>query len=719
MYKSTVFVALVSLAATVSPVAIAQTSPIPEKPASPIGLDEIIVTAQKRAESLQDTPIAIAALDTEALEKKRVTSLLEIASGVPNVQISPGTVGPTSVRIIIRGIGQLSNAVTLDAPVAVYQDGVYLGRTQGMGNELAELERVEVLRGPQGTLYGRNATAGAINFITKAPELGELNFNQKFTIGNLDEFRSRTAVNIPLGDDLAVGLAFVHAKRDGFIRNIGTGAPWFGAVNRNGFRAAALWSPSDAFEARYTFDYTKIKDTSNFAAVVPFLPPEAERPRTGSAYVEDFLPNSTSAQGHNLTLTYDLSDTVTVKSITGYRELDSFEYQDFNTGVFGPYSLSRLSDSTDQKQFSQELQLIGDAIDGRLKYIAGLYYFTEKGDASSLQNTPTGRNLRTATFKNKAYAVFGQGTYTPDFLDQRLHLTLGLRWSKDKREASLLNVSIPPAGPQTTLIDGSGDNAFDDFSPSGTLQFDINDDVNVYAKVVKGYKSGGFSLSASSPDSFARGFGPEKIISYEAGLKSELFDRRVRFNLAAFYNDYKDIQTNVIDPRDARIFDIINAGKAVTKGFDADITVLVAQGLTLQGSYGYVDAKYKKVVDLAGNDITDGFVMPHAPKNSFSVSANYTSPETRIGVFDATVGYDWQDKYVSLGTDRRYAVASNGLLNATVGLSGIGNFEGWRVAIWGRNLTDETYYLSTFPVGLPTAFFGLPRTYGVDLSIKF
>lgn len=719
MYKSTVYVALFSLTASASSVAIAQTSPDQATSTSSGGLDEIIVTAQKRAESLQDTPISIAALDAEALETKRVTSLVELASGVPNVQISPGTVSPNSVRIMIRGIGQLGNEVTRDAPVAVYQDGVYLGRTQGMGNELADLERVEVLRGPQGTLYGRNATGGAINFITKAPELGEFSFEQKFTVANLDEFRSRSAVNIPVGDVLAIGLSYVRAKRDGFIRNIGSGEPWFGSLDRNGFRAAALWTPGEALEARYTFDYTKIKDTSNFAAVVPFFPPEAERPKTGSPFVEDFQPNSTRVQGHNLTLSYALSDMVSLKSITGYRKLDGFEYQDFNTGVFGPFSLSRVSDKTDQKQFSQEFQVIGDAIDGRLQYIAGLYYFTEKGDSSSLQRTPTGRNLRTATFKNEAYAVFGQGTFTPAFLDQRLHLTVGLRWSKDERKASLLNVSTPLSGSAFTLIDGSGDNSFNDVSPSGTLQFDITEDVNIYAKVVKGYKSGGFSLTASSPASFARGFGPEEIISYEAGLKSELFDRRVRFNFAVFYNDYKDIQTNVINTRDARIYDVINAGKAVTKGFDADITVLIAQGLTIQGSYGYVDAKYKEVVDLEGNDITKNFVMPHAPENSFSVSANYTSPETSIGKFDATLSYDWQDRFVSLGTDRRYAVASNGLLNASLGLSGLGGLEGWRLAVWGRNLTDETYYLSTFPTGIPTAFFGLPRTYGVDVSVRF
>lgn len=683
------------------------------------GLAEVVVTAEKREESLQDTPISIAAFDAKALEVRRVTSLLEIAAGVPNLQVAPGAVSPNSLRIIIRGIGQLGNEVTRDAPVAVYQDGVYLGRIQGMGNELAELERVEVLRGPQGTLYGRNATAGAINFITKAPELHELSFEQKLTFGNFDEFRSRSTVNVPIGDTLAFGFTFLKAQRHGFVRNIGTGEPRFGDLDRDAVRGAVLWAPSNAFEARYTYDSAWIDDTANFAAVVPFYPPKAERPRTGSPFVRNLRPNDTHIQGHNLTVSYNFLDGLTLKSITGYRRLDGFEYQDFNSGVLGPFAVSTIADTTGQKQFSEELQAIGKALDGRLEYIAGLYYFKESGDGFSLQTTPVALNPRTVTFKNSAYAVFAQGTFTPALLDKRLHLTAGARWSKDEREASVLSVSNPNVGPSVTLIRGSGERSFDDFSPTWTVQFDINDDMNVYAKTARAYKSGGFNPTASSQATFARGFGPETLISYEAGIKSELLDRRLRVNAAAFYNRYKDIQTNVFDPDVPRIFDIINAGRAVTKGFEADVTALLVEGLTVRGSYGYVDAKYTKVVDLGGNDITERFVFPHAPKSSFSASADYTSPKTLIGTFYANVSYDWQGKFISLGTDRRFVVAANGLLNATFGLSDVGGREGLRVAVWGRNLTDETYYLSTFPAGATNAFFGFPRTYGIDATVKF
>lgn len=686
---------------------------------SSAGLGEIVVTAQKRAESLQDTPISIAAFSGKDLENRGVTSLGDLGAGVPNVQIAPGATSPNTVVVMVRGIGQQDNTVSRDAPVAIYQDGVYLGRAQGMGNELADLERVEVLRGPQGTLYGRNATAGAINFISRPPRLGKFGFEQKFTIGRYDEFRSRSSVNIPVGDSLAFELTYLRAKRDGFVKNIGTGEPSYGSTDRNAVRAAVLWKPSDAFEARYTYDSTWIDDTSHFIALVPLYPAKAKRPHKGSPFVHDLEPDDTRVQGHNLTLTYEVSDNLTIKSITGYRKLNGVERQQYNVGVAGPYPTIKLSDATDQKQFSEELQLIGNAIDGRLKYILGAYYFKESGRSLNVSTTPTYVNPRAVSFKNSAYAVFGQGTFTPDFLDGRLHLTLGARWSHDKRDASILSIRTNTGETPVTLIDGSGKRSFSDFAPSGVIQFDINDDVNIYGKIAKGYKTGGFSLTASTPQTFARGFGPEKVLSYEAGLRSEWFDRRIRFNLTGFYNDYTDIQTNVFDPANPRLFDVINAGKAVTKGIELDVAALLFKGFTVRGGYGYTDAKYKKVIDLGGNNVTSSFFFVHAPKNSFSLGADYTSPQTPVGTFDASISYDWQDKFIALVTGPTYIIRSNGLLGATVGLSDVGGVEGLRIAVWGRNLTDESYYVRHFSSGFVNAVFGEPRTYGVDVTVKF
>ncbi|WP_176590266.1 TonB-dependent receptor [Sphingobium sp. EM0848] len=682
-------------------------------------LQEIIVTAQKRSESLQDTPISIVALDSAALESKRIASLTDIASGVPNLQLSPHPNSSVSVRPIIRGVGELSNVVTRDSPNAIYVDGVYVGRTQGLGTDLAELERIEVLRGPQGTLYGRNATGGAISFITKAPELGETWIKQDLGIGNFDQFRARTIVNLGFGDKAAFQISYLKNQKDGFVRNLGTGSSRFGDIDRDAVRAALLWKPTDALEVRYTYDSAWINDTSPFIQMVPLYPGEVQRVRQSNAAVRNFQPNDTQVQGHNLTLSWDVGDDLTVKSITGYRRLNSFEYQDYHSGVLGAFPIFTVSDRVNQEQFTQELQLIGSAFDKRLKYVAGLYYFTENGDGFNRSVTPGGGSTSAVEFDNKAYAVFGQATYTPAILDDRLHITAGARWSKDKRDATLVKTNFAGTAPGVVVINNRGRRSFDDFAPTLTLAFDINRDVNIYAKVAKGYKTGGFNPSASSAATFARGFGPETLVSYEMGLKSEFFDRRVRFNLAAFYNDYKDIQLNVLDPVNPRVNDVLNAGKARIQGLEADISARVFRGMTLSASYGYVDPKYKKVVDFNGNDVTSAFHFTNAPKNSFTLAADYASPLTPIGKFDANVNYAWQDRYFAIANDPRYIVRSNGLLGARLGLSEIPGLKDVKLAVWGRNLTNRSYYAASFPAGVPSAIFGEPRTYGLDVSVKF
>ncbi|ANI79280.1 TonB-dependent receptor [Sphingobium sp. EP60837] len=707
-------VAILLASAAYSSNALAQDSQVEDG-----SLQEIIVTAQKRSESLQDTPISIAAIDSAALESRRIASLTDIAGGVPNLQLSPHPNSAVSVRPIIRGVGELSNNITRDSPNAIYVDGVYVGRTQGLGTDLAELERIEVLRGPQGTLYGRNATGGAISFITRAPELGETWVKQDIGIGNYDAFRARTLVNLAFGDTVAFQLSYLRNSQDGFVKNLGTGAPRFGDVDRHAIRAAALWKAMDNVELRYTYDSAWIKDTSPFIQQVPFYPAEAKRATQSNAAVRNFQPNDTQVQGHNLTISWDASDTLTVKSITGYRRLNSFEYQDYHSGVLGLFPIFTVSDTVNQEQFTQELQLIGSAIDQRLKYVAGIYYFTENGDGFNTSVTPGGRSTSAVDFKNSAYAVFGQATFTPALLDDRLHITVGARWSKDKRDATLVKTNFAGVAPGVVAINEHGRRSFQDFSPTGTIAFDINRDVNVYAKLSKGYKTGGFNPAASSAATFARGFGPETLISYELGLKSEFFDRRVRLNVAAFYNDYKDIQLNVLDPVNPRVNDVLNAGKAKITGLEVDLSARIFKGMTFSASYGRVNPKYKKVIDFTGNDVTSGFHFTNAPKNSFTVAADYSSPETGIGKFDVNVNYAWQDRYTAIANDPRYIVGSNGLLGARISLSKIPGLDGVKIAAWGRNLTNENYYATSFPAGVPSAIFGAPRTYGLDLTVEF
>lgn len=703
-------------------------------PANEGGIADIVVTAQKREESLQKTPISIVAFTGDDLAKAGINEISDLRSQVPSLQIVPHPNSGTTTRIFMRGVGNNDDQITQDPSVAVYVDGVYLARTQGLVTEVAELERVEVLRGPQGSLYGRNATGGAINFITRAPDLDDLRIKQTFSVGNDNYFRSRTNINVPIGETLAVEAGYMYMQRDGYVKNRGTGVKRFGDQRRQAWRGALLWQPSDSFNIRYSYDRSELKDTPVFMAAVPLYgqkptPPTSpnlypvsdKRPTEGSKYVNNLRRNDAVSQGHNLTITLDVSDALTLKSITGYRKLNSWTTQNYLAGVRGPFALIESDGSLKQKQFSQEFQAIGN-IGDRLQYVLGLYYFEEKGNGYSISNSPpqSKRDDRELHIKNKAYAAYGQATFTPAILDDRLHITGGLRWSQDKRRARMQDTVITPGstviGPMTPAA-----TSFDNVSPSLIIAFDVNPDVNLYAKMVRGYKSGGFNVRASSLERFSAGFKPETITSYEVGLKSMLFDRRLRFNIAGFISDYRDIQINTrSDPNNVGITDVLNAGKARVKGIELDVTAEPVDGLNLNVTYSYLTGKYLEVVGADGVDRAGIMKFINMPHHTVSAKAEYQFPPMAIGQLSAGIDYYYQGLVQTSSSDLRYKAAGYGLLDARISLSdipiGVGK---WRLSAYGRNLTDKEYYVAHFSAGSPAAFYGQPRSYGLELSFEY
>ena len=686
------------------------------------GLEDIVVTAQKREESLQKTPISAAAFTSTALEARGIANLSDLQAQVPNLQLTPHPNSATTSRIFIRGVGNLDDQITQDPSVAVYMDGVYIGRSQGLANEVAELERIEVLRGPQGSLYGRNATGGAINFITRAPVLGEFEAKQSVSVGNYDLFRTRTRLNIPLGDTLAVELGYLHARKDGFVANRGTGVKRFGDQRRDAYRAAVRWAPADGLDFRYTYDRSDIGDTPPYVALSPLYPAMAVRPDEGSPAVAGLLRNDVRAEGHNFTANWQINDDLALKSVTGYRKLRNFSNQNYLAGALGPFALFTNQFDDHQKQFSEEIQLVGSALESQLEYVFGLYYFDES--SRSAARTVTAARIatdRAVTADNRAYAVYGQGTYSPDALDNRLHLTLGLRWSRDERKATLQDVVTQANGAATTLPAGAGDNRFSNVSPTAILAYDISDRINAYAKLARGYKSGGYNVRASTTQRFNEGFGPETLTSYELGLKSDLLERRLRFNIAAFYADYKDIQINTqSDATNPTRTDVLNAGKARIKGVEVDITAKPADALTLTASYGYTDASYQRIEGLNGQNLAQLFVFTNIPRHSLNLGAEYVVPDTPIGTLTAGINYNFQDRAYAASNDPRYIIPDYGLLDARLTLSELPvGAADIRLSLWGKNLTDKKYYSFHGNSGLPGAIFGDPRSYGLDLSLAF
>lgn len=690
-----------------------------------MGIEDIIVTAQRREESLQGIPLSLIAIGRQSLENYNIYDINDLQTVVPTVQITPYPALASSSRVFIRGVGNTDDQVTSDPSVAVYYDGVYVARTQGLGAELADIERIEVLRGPQGSLYGRNATGGAINYISRPPNLEGFNIKQTVMVGNYEQFRSRTALNIPLSNTIAVGLSYLHSERNGVVSNLGTGKKRFGDLERNAYRIAARWVPADAIDVRYTYDRANIKDTPVFLSAMLSYPKMIHRPKRSSSHVENLRAVDTTIQGHSLTASWELSDAITIKSITAYRKLDNDSYQDYIAGVFYNGPTIHSSYVLNEDQFSQEIQLTGDLFNERLSHIFGAYYFKETADTwdqVSVYVFAPQQTTRYVDMSSKAYAFYGQLTYRPQIFDG-LYFTSGLRWSRDNRKARRRGYAEPIGGGfHQNDSPAYGDRSFSNVSPSVILGYDTSEGFNLYAKYGRGYKSGGFNNRASNAEMFNRGYGEETLDAFELGLKSTWFNNQLRVNLALYRSEYKDIQTSIpSDPNNVTISDVFNAGRARIQGNEVEVSFLPTHDFKISANYAYLDAKYTKIRDLSGKDISGNYVFINAPRHMLNLAADWDIAETSIGRFSVFVDYALQSSKYTQANLPTYKIKGYGILNGRASLSNIPTGFGgdWKFSVFGKNLTNKVYLRDLMPTIVPVSIIGDPRTYGIELTVEY
>jgi iron complex outermembrane receptor protein len=673
-------------------------------------LEEVIVTAQKREESLQDTPIAITAFTSRDLETQRVSNVLDLLNKAPSVNLAPFAGTRVAPNLFIRGMGNLNAQSTKDMATGIYIDGVPVGRAIGLATDVADLERIEVLRGPQGTLWGRNTTAGAINFITRKPG-DELSGAATLTAGSWDQFSGRARINAPVTDKLFASLAYMRAENDGWVENRNTTLP--NQINFNedrkkeAIKAAVRFEPTDNITVDYGYDASEMTFGNHFYQVIQG--PRAVPGRQESATpVRGLHPSNTEVSGHNLTIAWDI-DGLTLRSISAYRDLDSqtnMNYVDIFT-----------QDATQvQHQFSQELQLVGDAFD-RLKYTTGLFYFqegTRETNASSFAGGALVDAWKVISEATSA-AIFGQATWTPPVLEDRLDLTLGMRYTKDTREATKTYVN-PGFTPGLTGLVVNGDRDFNSFNPAVTVDYAFTDAVRAYAKYSTGYRAGGFNTQ-STPAYFGPGFDQEDVEAWEVGLKSDLLGNRLRVNVAAFDNEYTDLQVDQV--RVPPIFtDTLNAGNATIQGVEIEATAVLARGLTANFFYAYLDADYGSYVDN-GVELEAVKHVPNAPEYQFGAGMEYAFPHTMIGDFVLNLDYRKQDEFYA-GPNPNTLSPGYDVWNARLRLAEIPAPHGrFQLAVWGKNLGDEIYRLSTTNLGVISAQFGPPRSYGVDATYEF
>jgi iron complex outermembrane receptor protein len=754
----------------------ASPAPAAQDAGSSSGLEEIVVTAQRRSENLRDTPIAITAITASALEAQGITDLGGVVQASPSLYFAPYPSSSTTLVLFMRGQGTGDPMqITKDGGIGLYVDGIYQPRPQNSTFDLADVERVEVLRGPQGTLYGRNTSGGAVNIISTKPT-GEFGVSGQLSLGNLNYQRGLLNVNLPEFAGFKIKLTGLFSHRDGWALNASdvTGVPEahdFQADRKVAFRGAIRWEPTPDITIDYAGDYSNIRTTPvryvNESPFASFLFP-GYTADTERSYRPVYLPYSTTkSDGHSLVAEFRVADGLTLRSLTGYRHLSYTGYQDYTESFLVPF-YSR--DYITSRAWSQEFQAVGEFAD-QFKYVVGLYYFDERArQAQSIDiGTGTPGQLVMADRDSPARAIsraaFGQLTWTPQFTDGRFDITLGARYTSDTRRASRVRSSALFIGDVSPLVDrqfngagtvidlgGSyGENELDNtrFSPSIVLAYRPTDNVSTYAKVVTGYRAGG---SQQSSPNFSRTFGPETVTSYEIGLKSDLFDRRLRFNISGYIAKYKDLQLDIsADPLDLSVTDTFNAGRATVRGIETEITAAPTDWLTLAASYTYTESSIKNVIAPAntifdpaffpatptqvGQDVSGYFVLPFTPKHSLRLSADVNLGQVGPGELSFNASYTWKDSvYTSSGAGRLAPMGRNFSLNPAYDLVDarltyrIERGDGSDIAfsLWGKNIFDSRYAGFNIGFGSPVTgysaqalSYGDPATYGVDVSFRF
>ncbi|MEM1202529.1 MAG: TonB-dependent receptor [Acidobacteriota bacterium] len=708
--------------------------------------EEIVVTARKREENIQEVPVAVTLIPAEVLEDSGVADLSEIQAQVPSLSIYPGRNQSTTLTAFMRGIGQADPLWGVDPGVGLYMDDVYMARPQGALLDVFDVERIEILRGPQGTLYGKNTIGGAIKYVSR-PLTDELRGFVSATGGSFERQDFKASVSGALiPGKLRVKAAAASLTHDGFGTNLLTGRD-VSDKDTKAFRLGLDWIPSDDVTVKLRLDRTEDdaepKGLTRLAAnpfCLLFLgaacPPLADTFDTQSG-LEPL--NSTDSEGYSLTVDWALSDDWLFKSITAYRESDSENNIDFDTT---PARITDVIATYFDEQTSQEFQFVYVG-DSRLTGVFGLFYFD--GTAGGLvQNIFVESVFGTTegTTDTESFAIFGDGSYS---LSDRLTFNFGLRVTEEEKRGVAFNAGYTDdTFSQVAVVTADYDQSetFSSVAPKIGLDYQINRDVLGYVTVSRGFKSGGFNVRAQSvafPDS-ALPFDDEVLTVAEVGIKSVLADRSLVLNAAAFYGDYEDIQVSTFtsfdsdgDGSDDAFFgNFLNAGNATMKGLEVefDWTSPTVSWLGLSGNVSYLDASPDGILDANGDGFADTQVITNAPEWTGAINLNLDAPAFG-GLITGSVGWSYRDDSVLTnegGPDPRdpsrpllpLVQPSFDLLTAWVSwLSGDGT---WQVTVNGKNLTDEEYLTNGYNIpvlGILQGSFGNPRTVSATLGYRF
>jgi iron complex outermembrane receptor protein len=728
------------------------------------GLRTIVVTAQRRKESLQAVPVAVSAVDAEALATGAIDDLRDFAGRVPGLVVDPVNAGPSAAAIAIRGISFEDIEKSFDPAVGVVVDDVFIGTNTGQLLDAFDLESIEILRGPQGTLFGRNTIGGVIN-VRRSKPTGEWGVRASIGYAEFNTLRGRLVVNTPMvGDFLALKGFFFYDNTDGYLRNVTQGNRRTNEYEVWTAGVTALITPTDTIEAVITYEHQEEDGEVATASVsndldliclqVPVpgvglvrafqipgnqcnrLPTNSKQLYTVFGNIQTPVRNKTDAISG--TITIELGD-VTLTSVTGWRKNNESVRQDFDSASINFFDTLRIQQ---YEQFSQELRLAGDLTDW-LDFVIGGYFFdsTYRLRQTSFLGLagPNVRAFQATVGDSKSYAGFADLRFK---LSDQLTFGVGGRYTRDEKAlttnfALSADGSCPVGFAGITLAACTAQENFGEFTYRGSLDYQFDGGQLVYASYSRGFRSGGFNGRAATPTAIGP-YQPEIVDAYEIGLKADWLDRRLRTNIAIFQTDYSDKQEelvrptlppfNAISPQETIVE---NAASARIKGIELEIVALPIDDLAFNFSATYLDANYQNFV-RGGIDVSD-LDLRRAPKYAWSAGFDYTRA-MGDGEFRWSTIFRYVDKYTTcivtdpalaaqgvITNDRRCEASEREILDTTVSYKLDFGGAAATFSVFGRNLFDNRGLSSTLPVAGLFAFAGVrpPRQLGAEFMLEF
>ena len=721
-------------------------------------IEEVVVTARRRSESLQDVPIAVTAFSGDELKLRGAADITEIAQATPSVTLEPSRATNSTLTAFIRGVGQQDPLAGFEQGVALYLDDVYMARPQGALLDIYDVERIEVLRGPQGTLYGRNAVGGAIKYVTR--RLGdEPELRLKGSLGSYNQRDVIATAALPLADAFKVGATVASLQRDGYGDNLTTGDDNY---NKDvvAYRLSAEFTPNEDWLIRLAYDHSD-DDSNPVAGYRPFPGafggvPVLDDVRDTTAGASDQPStagiggnNNVESEGIQLSLDWSLSDAITLRAISAWRE-------DYTESVIDFDSLAAIDMDApvvyDNEQFSQEFQLLYS--EGKINAVAGLYYLDAR--AANDFDVVLGQTgvfafglpltaYTGGTVDTEAWSAFADITYD---VSERLSLSIGGRYTEDERSADIFRANYfgngsPFLGNSSAVLiavtsDYEASRTYSDFSPRFNVSYQLGDDANIYASYSQGWKAGSFDprgANFATPE-VARGFDPETLDSYEIGVKATWFEGRAQTNVALFHSDYEDMQipgsvgtdSDGDGINDGFVGTVTNAGQAEIRGIEFEGTLLITEKLRAQGSFSLLDTSIEEWL-FNGVDISANREVQNTPEEMAYLALTYT---TALAEGDVSLNVNWSYKGDIVQFETPVPVIdqeAHDLINASI--VWLSSDEHWLVGLHGKNLTDEDVKTAGYCFGSggcpsalglednTTVFYGPPRTVTGTVEYRF